>query len=206
MSVTLKASFGVTPGKGLSIQSRIENAGAVDILVLDRLWKLEDNRKALDDEHTYRFERDGSLRVLLGPAPLPRMKSALYRNVPMATRVPAGGSIDHEIVLAPPIKEHSPYFPEVDPAAYAPTPVGAVHLVVDYLPIEHVEGRPDLVIRPSAVDPTALEIDNPVLALAAAKRLVESAPLPTLLEVLRRTDELDRLDLPGEAPEPLKLA
>src|SRR5262249_2439437 len=115
-------------------------------------------------------------------------------------------SVDHEIVLVPPIKEHSPYFPEIDPNAYAPTPVGAVHLVVDYLVIEHVEGRPDLVLRPSTVDPSALEIDNPVLALPSAQRLVESARLPPVREVLRRTDELDRLTLRGEAEEPLQLS
>src|SRR4051812_48036030 len=111
MSVTFKASFQITPGKGLAIQARIENAGAADILVLDRLWKLDkESQRVLDPELAYRFERDGSLRVLLGPAPLPRRKTITYRNVPMATRVPANSALDREIVLAPPIREYSVYF------------------------------------------------------------------------------------------------
>jgi hypothetical protein len=201
MSVTLKATFQVTPSRELSIRARIENAGADDILVLDRLWKLDKaNKRALDPELAYRFERDGSLRVLLGAAPLPRLKSALYRNVPMATRVPAGKALEREITLVAPLKEYSVYFPEIDPRSYETRTDTRVFLVVDYL-----VARPDLVIHPSPLDPSALEIDNPVLALAGAERLIHADAIDAI-EVLRRTDELDRLTLPGEAPEPLQLA
>ncbi len=201
MSVTLKATFQVTPSRELSIRARIENAGADDILVLDRLWKLDKaNKRALDPQLAYRFERDGSLRVLLGAAPLPRLKSALYRNVPMATRVPAGKVLEREITLVAPLKEYSVYFPEIDPRSYETRTDTRVFLVVDYL-----VARPDLVIHPSPLDPSALEIDNPVLALAGAERLIHADTIDAI-EVLRRTDELDRLTLPGEAPEPLQLA
>ena len=201
MSVTLQASFQITATKGLSIHARIENAGAVDILVLDRLWTLDaSSQRALDGEHIYRFERDGSLRLLLGPAPLPRLKTVTYRNVPMATRVRARAALDRDITLVAPIKEYSVYFPEIAPENYEPKIVGTVHLVIDYL-----VARPELVTRASSLDPAAVEIDNPVLALVGAQRLVHSGPVSGL-EVLRRTDEFDRMTLPGEAPEPLKLA
>lgn len=200
MSVTLKATFQITPSRELAIRARIENAGAADILVLDRLWKLDAaSKRALDPELAYRFERDGSLRILLGAAPLPRLKSALYRNVPMATRVPAGKALEREITLVAPLQEYSVYFPERDPRSYAPRTDTRVHLVIDYL-----VARPDLVIHPSPLDPSALEIDNPVLALAGAERLIHSDTVEPV-EVMRRTDEFDRLTLPGEAPEPLAL-
>jgi hypothetical protein len=201
MSVTLKASFQITPQKGLAIRARIENAGTADILVLDRLWKLDKASKPmLDPALAYLFERDGSLRVLLGAAPLPRLKHALYRNVPMATRVPAGKALEREITLAPPLKEYSVYFPEVDPPSHETKIDTLAYLVVEYL-----VATPDLVVTPSPLDPTALQIENPVLALTAAARLIHSDTIEPV-EVVRRTDEFDRLTLPGEAPEPLKLA
>ncbi len=200
MSVTLKASFQVTPQKGLLIRARIENADAADILVLDRLWKQDKaNHPQLDPELAYRFERDGSLRVLLGAAPLPRLKHALYRNVPWATRVPAGKALEREVTLAPPLKEYSIYFPEESPQSYEPKTVALVYLLVDYLVV-----TPDLVITPSPVDATALRIEEPVLALTRAVRLIHSDAVEPV-EVLRRTDEFDRLELPGEDPEPLQL-
>jgi len=201
MSVTLKASFQITADKGLAIQARIENAGSDDILVLDRLWRLDRaNQRTLDPELAYRFERDGSLRVLFGAAPLPRLKTVTYRNVPMATRVPAGKALEREISLAGPLREYSVYFPEIDPQSYEPKTATLIYLVLDYL-----VARPDLVLHPSPLDATALEIENPVLALAGAARLSHSEQIPGF-EVLRRTDEFDRLTLPNEAPEPLKLA
>lgn len=200
MSVTLKASFQLTPARGLSIRARIENAGATDILVLDRLWKLDaSSKKALDAEHVYRFERDGSLRLLLGAAPLPRLKSVLYRNVPMATRVPARSALDRDITIMAPLTEYSVYFPGTDPTHRETKSDTTVHLIVDYLVADA-----KLVTHPSPLDATAVEIENPVLAMAGAVRLLQSGQMTTF-EVLRRTDEFDRVALPGEPQEPLKL-
>jgi len=200
MSVTLKASFQLTPARGLSIRARIENAGLTDILVLDRLWKLDaSSKRALDGEHVYRFERDGSLRLLLGPAPLPRLKSALYRNVPMATRVPARSALDRDLTIVAPLTEYSVYFPETDPRHHETKSDGTVHLIIDYLMADA-----KLVTHPSPLDANAVEIENPVLALAGSVRLVQSGTV-SAFEVIRRTDEFDRLALPGEAQEPLKL-
>lgn len=201
MSVTLKASIHVTPQRGLAIQLRIENATQTDILVLDRLWTLDKaNQPALDPHLAYRFERDGSLRVLLGAAPLPRLKHALYRNVPLATLVPAGKALDREIVLAPPLREYSIYFPEVDPEAYEGKAATTAVLIVEYVNV-----TPAIIVTPSPVDRSALRIESPVLALAGAATLIHGEAIEPV-EVLRRTDELDRVTLPGEAPEPLKLA
>jgi hypothetical protein len=199
MSVTLQATFQLTAARALSIRARLENAGAADILVLDRLWVLEGGQKAIDPEHVYRFERDGSLRLLLGAAPLPRMKSALYRNVPMGTRVPAKAALDREILVPAPLQEYSVYFPVTDPARVETKTVSTVHLVVEYLVV-----TPELVTRASAMDAAAVEIDNPVFALAGAVRLVQTGTVGPL-EVARRTDEFDRMLLPGEKPEPLRL-
>lgn len=200
MSVSLKASLQITPAGGLAVRARIENASAADILVLDRLWKLEKGNKSLDLELAYRFERDGVLRILLGAAPLPRGKSVTYRNVPLATLVPAGRALERELVLAPPIKEYSIYFPEVDPERYEVKKAKSTCLVIDYVPV-----KPELSFRPSAADATAHEIANPVVALSSAERLIHREDTDGL-EVKRRTDQLDRLALPGEAQEPLILS
>jgi hypothetical protein len=201
MTVSLKASMQLTPTGGLAIRARIENASAADILVLDRLWKLDkSNQKALDLELAYRFEREGSLRVLLGAAPLPRAKNVTYRNVPWATRVPAGRALERELILAPPIKEYSIYFPEVDPERYETKAITAAHLIIDYLAVTD-----KLTLRPSSADPSAVEIDNPVFALAAAERLVYREAVEGLA-VKRRTDTFDRLVLAGESQEPMVMA
>ena len=46
-------------------------------------------------------------------------------------------------------------------------------------------------------NPTAVEVDNPVMALSAAERLMHREDVGGLT-VLRRTGEFDRLALPGE--------
>ena len=107
---------------------------------------------------------------------------------------------NREITLVGPLREYSICFPEIDPQSHEPKTDTLVYLVVDYL-----VANPDLVLRPSPLDATALTIDNPVLALAGAARLIHSEVVE-VFEVLRRTDEFDRLTLPDEAPEPLRLA
>lgn len=201
MSVSLHASMQITPAGGLAVRARIENATATDILVLDRLWKLDkSNQKALDLELCYRFERDDSLRVLLGAAPLPRLKNVTYRNVPWATMVPAGRALERELILAPPIKEYSLYFPEVDPERWEDKKVTAAQLIIEFVGV-----RPDLKVRPAPADASALELESPIHALATAERLIHREQLEGLA-VRRRTDHLDRVALPGERPEPLPLS
>lgn len=195
---TLSAS--VERGDGeLTARIRIQNAGTDDILVLDRLWILEQSKQlAPDPRGIYRFERGGILRLLLGAAPLPRLAFATYRNVPHVTVVAPGASHEREIRIPLPVEEHSPY---VEPAPReAPQPVTADR--VDVL-VHFLMASPELKLTPSPLSAAAMVIQNPVAALAQAKLL--HAPMQLAgIPALRRKD-IERVTLPGEAPEPLPL-
>jgi hypothetical protein len=196
--VSLGWTYELLPDRGLVVRAQIKNAGADAVYLLDRLWRLDrSSKRVLDPEAIYRFERGGSLRLLLGAAPLPSRKNVLYRNVPLVTLVEPGATWEREITLALPVKEHSCYFPEESPERAQLVRVDQVILIVQTLVVDA-----DMKAQPSTVDPTAMEIQGVIAALTRAKLLISSAPAAGI-EVLRRTDEFDRFDLPGEPPEPI---
>jgi hypothetical protein len=193
----LKATFAVEVMRAVKVEARLENHGTGEIFVFDRLWTLDSSsRQAPDREGAYRFVRDGTLRLLLGPCPLPRRWQVTYRNVPHASLVPPGGSLALAISSAGPVGEHGAYFPEPPGSATTKVHVERVELVVQY-----AEAPRDLAAAPSGLFPGAFVL--PAAALDGLRSAV--APSPRVeLDVLRRADDFDRLTLPGEKPEPLQ--
>ena len=187
--LVLSWSFEVVDGK-LSIHYEIANHEAQDVYVLNRP---STSQGGLDSEKIYRFERDGALRLLVGVAPLPRRKSAFYRNVPFATRIAPNGRLKDSITVNVPVSEYSPYFSSGGPDEVKQ--VDRVQLLVDYF------------LADSGIPVKALP-DMPGLFKASGasrrfvKMLVSKKHSPSPIEVKRRTDDFDRIDLPGEAPEP----
>jgi hypothetical protein len=185
------------PDHSLSIDLRVTNLAGVDVYVLDRMWRLDAaSRVVVDAQPFYRFVRDGSLRFLLGAAPLPRRHSVLFRNVPHATLLTPRSSRQRTIKIKEPIKEYSPYFQDAEAKDLSAERVGRVFFLVQYLVAD-----PALKLRSAPEDPDAVDVENPVAALAQAKLLISDARVD--LDVLRRTDKFDRITLPGERPEPL---
>lgn len=199
MPVTLQCSFKVVSGKTLNIETRIVNTGPLDVYVFDRLWDLDQsNHPMADPEKMYRFIRNSELRLLLGPAPLPRLKSAAYKNIPYATLIKARSTLDLKTSFDAPIKEYSVYFPEGPNTKFTPVTINRVVLLLDL-----VEARAEFQTTPCPFDPSAVKIEVPGV-LDSSKRLsCQSTSLvsPGLL----RSDEFDRLTLPGEEAEPLKI-
>ncbi len=195
---TLSAS--IERGEGeITARIRIQNAGTDDIYVLDRLWTLDKSRQlAADPKEIYRFERGGILRLLLGAAPLPRLAFATYRNVPHVTVVVPGASHEREIRIPLPVEEHSPYVEPVPREAPVPVTAERVDVLVHFL-----MASPELKLTPSPLPGMAMVIQNPVAALEHVKLLHAQVPLAGI-PVLRRKD-IERVTLPGEAPEPLPL-
>jgi hypothetical protein len=187
--LVLSWSLEVVGGK-LSIHYEIVNHEAQDAYVLNRP---STSQGGLDSEKVYRFERDGTLRLLLGVAPLPRRKSVLYRNVPFATRIAPNGTLKDTVALNMPVSEYSPYFAMggSDEIKH----VDRVVLLVDYflaeagIPVKAVPDMPGLFKATGA-------------SRRFVKMLLSEKRSPSPIEVKRRTDEFDRIDLPGEAPEP----
>jgi hypothetical protein len=187
--LVLSWSFEVAGGK-LTIHYEIANHEAQDVYVLNRP---STSQGGLDPEKIYRFERDGGLRLLLGVAPLPRRKTVLFSNTPLATRIATNGTLKDTVAIDVPVAEYSPYFSK--DGAHEIKQVDRVLLLVDYfladsgIPVKAVPDLPGLFKASGA-------------SRRFVKMLVSEKRSPSPIEVKRRTDELDRIDLPGEAPEP----
>ncbi len=193
-AVSFEASASVAEG-ALKLRLRIRNGEPREIYVFDRLWALDAASNIVpDSQQIYRFLHDHTLRLLLGMAPLPRMKKTLFRNVPFVTRIDAGAAREREISIPVPIAEYSPYFKGEKAADYTGVTVDGIEVFLDYL-----RASPDLATVPSPIDPTALELDTPGIWSRATR--LKSAQIPIRLHTLKRTDEFDRLYLPGENPD-----
>jgi hypothetical protein len=186
-------------GAAVSIFTKILNSGKSDIFVFDLLWRLDNAGKTVPDmESGYRFIRGSELRLLWGPAPMPRLKTVAYRNIPYATRVSPGASLQNERTLTSPVKEYNVYFPENPKTKYESAPIDRITVVVQF----H-ENRPNLKTSPVPLDPAALKIAT-ADALDSMKTL-NCVLTPVKLEALRRSDEFDRMVMPGETAEPIAL-
>lgn len=196
-SPTLQATFTLSKD-ALTVRVRLVNRGDVPLLVFDKLWGGDSSGKVSQDQlGIYRFIEDGTLRLLLGQAPPPANKNVLYRNVPYLTRVEAGATLEHDIVVAAPVREHNVYFPPPKkkgsedqrdddvPQGFTTDVAKSVELFVEYL-----VATPDIKTFPSPFLPGALNLDTPGAWSRAL--LVRSGPKPLAVPVLRRTGEFQR--------------
>ena len=196
----LKCSLKIEVGKALKIHARLENPGDEGIYIFNRLWHMEaSKRPAEDPEKMYRFIRDSELRLLLGPAPLPRLKTVTYKNIPYATLIKPHGILDLEQSLNLPAEEYSAYFPTSPGTPPAPVNINLVTLSVVW-----VEAREAHKTSPSPFAPDAVKIEVPGVLDHA--RYAGCGVRSASFEGLRRTDEFDRLTLHGESPEPLQIS
>jgi hypothetical protein len=199
-SVTLNGSFEIVSREKLKVHASITNSGKTDIYVFDQLWDQDRSGKAFPDpEGIYRFERNSELRLLLGPAPLPRLKTVTFKNVPFATPVKAGTSLELNREVALPVKEYSAYFLDYSPNQSKTVQVKRLVLIVKF-----VEAQQRLATSPCPFNPAAVKLETPGVLDSVQTLTWRTEQVD--LEVLRRTDAFDRLTLPGEAPEPLVLS
>jgi hypothetical protein len=200
----LQASFSLSKG-ALTVHVRLVNESDVPLLAFDRLWDLDPASKLVPDaEGIYRFVEGGALRLLLGLAPPPANKNVLYRNVPYVTRVEPHATLEHDIVLTAPVREHNVYFPPKNkgpqnhengnaPEGFAADVAKSVELFVEYLP-----ATADIKTSPSPLLPGAFNLNTPGVWSKAL--LVRSGAKPLAVPVLRRTGEFQRWTPPSSAP------
>ena len=198
-ALNLLCSFTIEPnGQTLDVKLKIVNAGGSDVFVLDRIWHMDSSGKQVaDPENIYRFVRGPELRLLWGLAPVPRLKTVTYRNIPYASLVKPGGSHEINQKIPVPVKEYSIYFPETskdNPKLQAVTRIAAI--------VQFVEPGSNLAISAAPFDPSAFKIPTATV-LETVKNATCSSPLK--VDALRRTDQFDRFNMPNEPPEPIVL-
>jgi len=190
----LQATFSLSR-ETLTVHLRLVNQSDVALLVFDKLSARDPSGKlAADPEESYRFVEDGTLRLLLGQAPLPANKNVLYRNVPYVTRVEAHATLEYDLVLGAPVREHNVYFPPPKttgnengavPEGFTSDVAKSVELFVEYL-----AATPDIKTFPSPFLPGALKLDRP--GVWSQAMIVRSGAIPLTVPVLRRTGEFQR--------------
>ena len=199
MGISLECSSVEKSAKTLKLSARLTNSSSTDIYVFNRLWDLGANNVPEPDPHkVYRFIHGSELRLLLGAAPLPRLKTTTYRNIPYATLVKSHHSLNIDESLSLPVEEHSVYFAKDSSSSAKPVKVNRVVLLVQF-----VLARSGYECTPGPFDREAVKLEVPGILDHAQTAQCRFNPVE--IEALRRTDQFDRLILPGETPEPLVL-
>jgi hypothetical protein len=194
----LECSFDLSPGKQLKVKAKVVNSGAKEIFVFNHLWTLKAGKPVADAEQVYRFVRNSELRLLWGIAPAPRLTTVTYRNIPFATPVSAGRTLEWEYSVALPAKEYSVYYQEEPKEGYKPQQAGRAVVLVHF-----VEAQPKLTTSPSGLG-GAVKVSTPE-AMDSHQTLTCSSQ-PMQIDVLLRTGDFSRIMVRDEKPEPLVLA
>ncbi len=198
-SVSLECSSIRESGRTLKLSARLTNSSPADIYVFNRLWDLGPGNVPQPDPHkAYRFIRDSELRLLFGAAPLPRLKTTTYKNIPYATLVKSQSSLNVEESFSLPLEEYSVYFTGDSKSNVKPVTVSNIVLLVQF-----VSAQTDYEKTASPFDPEAVKLEVPGILDQA--RIARCRFNSVHIDALRRTDAFDRLTLPGEQPEPLVL-
>lgn len=191
LTVNATVSWGADPRRVI-VEVVAKNHGGSEVLLLDRLWRTD--RKGVgywDPEGAYRFADKGSLRLLFGPAPIAPGTSWADPMWPHLTRLAPGNEVMRRLELVAPIQEYSALFLPPDPDTGSPTPFRVDHIDVlmrYVLPVDGVK------TRPSFIDPKVpASAASPGVMRTAHTRIATPA-----FEVLRRTDAVERVKLPGE--------
>ena len=192
----LSAKFIQTEAK-LIVEYAVQN-GDQPVLLLNRLIHLGSPLTA-DDQKVYRFVVGNSLRLLLGPAPLPDFRQVHSKNVPQLVRLNAHQYYKEGFALERPVTEYSCYS-AFEPQLTADAVVQDVTLFADYVEAQAVR------VRASTLLPDAFEAESSI-ARDRIHRLSSSVE-PLTIPVRKFRDDFPRLRLHGEPvtlPPPRRL-
>lgn len=195
----LDCSFDLTPDHHLKVKVKVRNQSGVDLFVLNRPWDLNSHGDTVDDrEQVYRFVRNSELRLLWGIAPLPRLETTTYQNIPYATVLKPKSLLEWDFSTPVPVTEYNLYFTGREESAYQAATVKRVVVIVQFVAMQT-----GLTAIPSGLG-SSLKVSTPQTVDHRASLVCSSGPIS--LEARRRTDPFSRLDMPGEPPEPLILS
>ena len=123
-------------GDTLVFPYTITNKSGGDIYVLDALPEMDpatgQPRVNLNSAVIARGE-DGFAHILRGIAPLPSDRTVSVRIIPLATRLPAGGTLERRLTVEAPMHETGPYHPDLPINKYRQRDIRGVILTVHYL-------------------------------------------------------------------------
>jgi hypothetical protein len=186
--VALSAKVAVSAG-GLQLQYRVSNQLPVPIYVFNKLWKRANH--VLDSEQIYRYLVGSTLRLLLGPAPVPLGLNVRVRNIPWVTKIEAHQVFEAALSLPVPSKEYSAYF-DAGQASYVSAKARQVELFVSYR-----RGGNGLETAPVPEAPGTLQITSP--APGSGAELLRSGPTALPIDVLvTHSQDFERLEMPDD--------
>lgn len=180
----------VVSGESLVVRYTLTNDGSEAILVFDKLR--ERNADEPNPHQVYRYVVGSTVRLLLGPAPLPRGRNVFARQLPAVTRVEAYSSHTATLQLTLPLREYSAYFANKDDT-FEPGRSSEFVLLLSYVRARGID------VMPIASMPGAFRTTTP--AAAADAVLVRSDTVSLALDVQVTHDaSFTRLKLPEDSP------
>ncbi|MFT3764206.1 MAG: hypothetical protein QM820_01600 [Minicystis sp.] len=137
----------------------------------------------------YRFEQGGTVRLVYGPAPVPRNAMVNNRYIPHATRIPAGGVVHVKDEIALPMDEFSPFHPRRDDSPIEDVEASKLAVIAHW-----VAPGPGVSIEPSFIDKAYFFVKAPDQKVSTS---LVVKPIDKV-QVRRRKDTITRPLLPGE--------
>lgn len=178
-------------GTKLSFPYKITNQSAADIYVMDAVPAVDPStRQPFADRNSVvvYLMTDGRAHILKGIAPLPTDRKVTVRVIPLAAKLPPGGTLSRELEVPLPLAEISPYFPDLPLRQYELVDISGVLFSVEF-------------IRSTVEGFTAMPVDfAPDLyrvfardVVALSERLSSSFPTQRL-NIMKRPDAFPRPD------------
>lgn len=176
-------------GNQLIFPYALRNEGSAEVYVMDAIPSLDPDTRTLR-------ATDQAAVVILGPegdavlgrfaAPPPRDRRMALPVMPLACRLPPGGTLERQLTVPLPLAETSPYFADLPLRRYEIVEIKGIVLTigywlagVDHLAAAPVEDRPDLF---------AVTTRN---TAKSARRIAQRFPT-TGLQLFKRTDAFPR--------------
>jgi hypothetical protein len=176
-------------GNVLLFPYTLQNQGAVDVYAMQALPSVDpESRQAKANETAGIVIADEGGDAVIGKfaAPLPTDRRIAVPVMPLASHLPAGGTLQGRIEIPLPLAETSPYFPDLTLRRYEIVDIKGVVLTIGYWPA----GVDYLVARPAEYAPGLFVVVTGNTMKSA--RLV-SQRFPTAgLQLFKRTDAFPR--------------
>lgn len=175
-------------GENLVVRYTLTNGLSEAILVFDKLRMRNEDEP--NPQQVYRYVVGSTVRLLLGPAPLPSGRNVFARQIPAVTRVEPYRKHSATLQLALPLREYSAYFANKD-ETFEPGKSSELVLLASYVRARGIE------VTPIASMPGTFRTASP--GVAGDATLVHSDTVSLALDVrVTRDESFARLKLPGE--------
>lgn len=180
------------PGKAgnrLQFPYRLENRGATDIYAM-HAWPSIDptsgEARASQQAGVVILGKEGDAVLGHFTAPLPTDRRVAVPVVPLARRLPSGGSVEGHLEVPLPLAETSPYFADLSLRQYELVDIAGVLFTIGYW----IGGIDGLVAAPADYAPD-LFVVAARNTLRSARQVSQRLPA-TGLQIFKRTDAFPR--------------